>query len=57
MTKPSKCELLLAYEALAALARDEYPDRYALAEIVSTWGSASAEQIAAIAAIETHLEG
>lgn len=57
MTMPSKCELLLACEALAALVRDEYPRGYALAEIVSTWGSASAEQIAAIAAIETQLEG
>lgn len=42
----------LAARGLAKLVREEYGDKYTLAEIAATWGDCTPEEIEAIAAFE-----
>lgn len=53
MKKPSQDTLLLAYQALAALVRAEYPDR-PLPEIAEIWGGVTAEEVAALEEVEAY---
>lgn len=52
--QPTREELLLACEALAKVVREEYGERYSLAEIAYTWGSADQPQRDAVASVEQY---
>lgn len=57
LVSPGSEELLKAARVLAALVREEYPDRYTLSEIASTWTPAGTteDEIQALRAVEDQL--